>query len=495
LNRNTINTDVEKIQTLYRERGFFGLVSESRQLENGTVLYVVREATVSRVDITGLKKTRESLVRRMIRIQRGETYSAVRARQDLNRIYDMGFFEPPSFRVADDPDAPGSVIVTFVLQEKRTGQLSLGAGFDNRSRITGFASIGESNFRGTGNRIGASVEVGGRRSFELSFGDPLLAAITPASTSPSSTAPRSVNRALSKRFSDQHQRHHQQEHQHLRPQVARTIGIETFAPITKSAVAAYVPITHSHWTRIARVTSSSVCATKAPISSVLEGETDSPLRHHRRAERHSHPQRKRPGQEGGSRSAQRAAFSRRPSVFLRDKRDIRLEPSRGGREQIILEKSFSFLGGTTDFTKVDVDLRRYVPLIGAARPEDLPRLVLAGRAVFGRSFGELPAFEQYFIGGPDTVRGYETDVRFGDNQFYTNLELRYRFNRQFQFVGFADAGAASGGRFESGKTGLLSSVGVGIRVRTPIGPIRLDLAKPLQGGDGFKTHFAIGPTF
>jgi outer membrane protein insertion porin family len=495
LNRNTINTDVEKIQTLYRERGFFGLVSESRQLENGTVLYVVREATVSRVDITGLKKTRESLVRRMIRIQRGETYSAVRARQDLNRIYDMGFFEPPSFRVADDPDAPGSVIVTFVLQEKRTGQLSLGAGFDNRSRITGFASIGESNFRGTGNRIGASVEIGGRRSFELSFGDPFIGRnnasfdvsvfdrtsfrepravekiFRPTPTPPPTGTPTPPPTGGKNNRNRDFRANYEERRRGLRSNYTQ--------PLDENRTRNFLFGLRNESADLFRIGGRD----RQPTPTPPPGGTPLPP-----PEETPRPRRRLPISSTGRIFA--------PSIgFLRDKRDIRLEPSRGGREQIILEKSFSFLGGTTDFTKVDIDLRRYVPLIGAARPEDLPRLVLAGRAVFGRSFGELPAFEQYFIGGPDTVRGYETDVRFGDNQFYTNLELRYRFNRQFQFVGFADAGAASGGRFESGKTGLLSSVGVGIRVRTPIGPIRLDLAKPLQGGDGFKTHFAIGPTF
>jgi outer membrane protein insertion porin family len=483
LNRNTINTDVEKISSLYRERGFYGLVTESRQLESGIVLYVIREAAVSRVDITGLKKTRESLVRRMIRLKPGDTYSAVQARQDLNRIYDMGFFEDPSFRVADDPNAPGSVIVTFVLKEKRTGQLSLGAGFDNRSRITGFASIGESNFRGTGNRIGASVELGGRRSFELSFGDPFIGQNNASFDvsvfdRTSFREPRSVERIIppppptptpvegagrrgsgvGKRAKDDDDRtrsyNYEERRQGLRANYTQ--------PLDQNRTRNFLFGVRNESAELFR------------RDGVKDGDDDS--------------------EDRLPISSTGRIFA--PSIgFLRDKRDIRLEPSRGGREQIILEKSFSVLGGTTDFTKLDVDLRRYVPLWGAAKPEDLPRLVLAGRAVFGRSFGNLPAFEQYFVGGPDTVRGYGTDVQFGDNQFYTNVELRYRFNRQFQFVGFADAGGASGGRFESLKTGLLSSVGIGLRVRTPIGPIRLDLAQPLRGGNGFKTHFAIGPTF
>jgi outer membrane protein insertion porin family len=70
--------------------------------------------------------------------------------------------------------------------------------------------------------------------------------------------------------------------------------------------------------------------------------------------------------------------------------------------------------------------------------------------------------------------------------------LRYRVNKKFQFVAFTDAGSAYGGNTSYPNLNLIASVGVGIRLQTPIGPIRLDLGK---GDDGIKTSFGIGPTF
>jgi outer membrane protein insertion porin family len=183
-----------------------------------------------------------------------------------------------------------------------------------------------------------------------------------------------------------------------------------------------------------------------------------------------------------------------PSIgYVRDRRDLRLDPSRGSREQIIVEKAFRLLGGDSNFTKVDLDLRRYIPLIKAAKRNEQPKLVLAGRFVLGRSLGQLPAFEQYFVGGSDTVRGYDTDEQFGDNQVYGNIELRYRLQRKFQIVGFIDAGSAYGGNFaSSGNPKAIVGLGGGIRVQTPIGPLRLDIGR---GDDGIKTHFGIGAQF
>jgi outer membrane protein insertion porin family len=138
-----------------------------------------------------------------------------------------------------------------------------------------------------------------------------------------------------------------------------------------------------------------------------------------------------------------------------------------------------------------VDLRRYFPLLKGEKVTDQPRLIFAGRVVLGRSLNQLPAFEQYYIGGSETVRGYETDVQFGDNQVYTNLELRYRLQSRIQIVGFVDAGTAFGGNFSSNtRSNALFSFGGGVRLETPIGPIRLDVGR---GKEGVKTHFGIGP--
>ncbi len=91
------------------------------------------------------------------------------------------------------------------------------------------------------------------------------------------------------------------------------------------------------------------------------------------------------------------------------------------------------------------------------------------------------------------MRGYESDEQFGDNQFYGNFELRYRFQNKIQLVGFVDAGSAFGGRFSTSEgVNTLVGYGAGVRLQTPIGPIRLDLAK---GDRGVQTHFGIGPSF
>jgi outer membrane protein insertion porin family len=361
----------------------------------------------------------------------------------------MGFFEDVNYTIAEDPASPGSLIVTIQVKEKRTGSFSVGVGFDSRSKVTGFLTVAEANLSGTGRRVSASVEVGAQRTFDLGYSNPFIGP---------RNAAYDVNIYDRRIFREPHA-------------VARVTGADEkffFEEQRRGGRLNYaLPLDQDR------------------IRSVLFGYRNETARLFQTEDIDSPPQRL-PGSEEGHISAISTGF-------LSDRRDLRLDPSRGSRSQVIVEKGISFLGGDSDFTKLDIDLRRYIPLMAAPKPGDLPKAVFAGRIVFGRSFGQLPAFEQYFIGGTDTVRGYDVDEQFGDNQIFSNLELRYRLQRKLQLVGFVDVGSAYGGKFSSSESfDTLFAVGAGVRLQTPIGPIRFDVGK---GDRGVRTHFGIGSTF
>ncbi len=453
LNSNTLNEDVGRIQELYRQRGFASLVTEVKQEEDGRISLTVQEAKVSKIAISGLKKTRESLLRRLIRTKTGDPFDQKRLQVDLNRLYDTGFFEDVTFKLDDDADKPGFLIVTIGVKEKRTGTFTLGVGFDSRSKLSGFVTLSESNFQGTGKRVSGSVELGSVRTFDIGYGNPFIGDKN-ASYNASIYSrrifrePRSVNLITGLPDTDFYEEH-------------RTGGrLDYTMPLDYDRVSSLI---FGFRGEKARLFKTDLSGTITSLPGIASGRITA------------------------------------PSIgYVSDRRDLRLDPSRGSRVQLVVEKALKLLGGDTDFTKFDLDLRRYIPLMKGDKANEQPKLVLAGRIVIGKSFGQLPAFEQYFIGGSDTVRGYETDEQFGDNQFFGNIELRYRLQRKFQIVGFVDAGKSSGGLFSSSNTagsekGVLVGIGGGIRVQTPIGPIRLDLGKGKNGG--FRTHFGIGASF
>ena len=476
LNRNSIRADVTAIQKLYSDKGFAVVVQDAQQTNEGKLVFNFSEAVISKVNVVGLKKTRESLVRSQIRIKPGDTFSAAKMRQDLNRLYDTNFFDSVDPRVDDDPTQSGAVIVNFVFREKRTGQFQVGVGFDSRSKLSGFLTLSESNLRGSGQRGFASVEAGSQRNFELGTGNPFIG---PKNASYDVSVyrrsifrqPNSLQRLLVNVTNPDGTITDSQGNTIVIPsngtlQEQRTGGRINFTKPLDYDRRRTLIFGYRNENAKARITSfNSDSLTPTEVNNLAD---ISPLL------------------SSGTVSAASVGF-------LRDSRDLRIDPSSGGRESIVLEQAFKLLGGNLNFTKLDLDLRRYFPIIRGERLGAPAKLVFAGRVVLGRSVNQLPIFEQYYIGGTDTVRGYNTEQQYGDNQLYGNAELRYRFQQKITGVLFADSGTAYGGNFSSGRDiNLLSSFGVGVRLVTPIGPIRLDYG---IGRDGGRTHFGIGSTF
>ena len=454
LNFNTIAEDIEAINKAYRDKGFIALVRSAGQTDDGALVFDLLEARVSRIEVKGLKKTRESLVRRQIRTQTGELFNEKNLQRDRNRLFDMNFFQaPPDVDVQNDPQRPGYVVITLSFVERPTGQFSIGVGFDSRSKISGFLTLQESNFRGTGRRAIASIETGSRRNFEFGFGNPFIG---------EKNASYDVSIYKRTLFRD--------------IRLFRKLGADNLNDVTYEEERT---------------------GGRFSFTRPLDFDRRRTLVFGYRNESAQATARNRDGDEtpvtiGGEPLDSDGRISAFSLGYLLDSRDLRIDPSTGSRFSFTVEKAVKLLGDT-DFTKLDTDIRRYIPLGSAKVKTGQPQLVLAGRFVGGKSINQLPAFEQYYIGGSDTVRGYDSGQQFGDNQFYGNLELRYRLQNRFQIVGFVDAGTAYGGRFSSGDSAdLLFGYGIGARIQSPIGPIRLDIGR---GDDGVRTHFAIGPTF
>jgi translocation and assembly module TamA len=121
-------------------------------------------------------------------------------------------------------------------------------------------------------------------------------------------------------------------------------------------------------------------------------------------------------------------------------------------------------------------------------------------ATFMNSFDQLPPSVRFFAGGDNSVRGYaykslgpenaSGDVEGGKNLLVGSLEIEHRFADKWALAAFVDAGNAFDDVHVDAKTG----VGLGIRWRSPVGPIRLDFAHPLDNSDElFRVHFVMGP--
>lgn len=144
---------------------------------------------------------------------------------------------------------------------------------------------------------------------------------------------------------------------------------------------------------------------------------------------------------------------------------------------------------TTDFTKNTADLNQFLPLG--------PSQVLALHFGVGAGFGDVPPSELYYVGGANTVRGYDpSQAETGTKKYLMNIEYRYTFNETFQGVLFYDFGKAWYVPRWPDMENSISGRGFGMRLNTPMGPIRLD-----YGVGAYRTfsegvlHFSIGQAF
>lgn len=148
---------------------------------------------------------------------------------------------------------------------------------------------------------------------------------------------------------------------------------------------------------------------------------------------------------------------------------------------------------------------------GYWRLMDDDRLVLAGRAKIGALVGpdlaQLPPDRLYFAGGGGSVRGYaylgigvnnpDGTVTGGRYLLEGSAEARYKINDEWGAVAFVDGGYVAADSFP-GIDQLRLGAGVGIRYYTSLGPLRADIAVPLNGQPGdpdYALYVGIGQAF
>ncbi len=174
--------------------------------------------------------------------------------------------------------------------------------------------------------------------------------------------------------------------------------------------------------------------------------------------------------------------------------DDRVVPTRGFSLSGELRIGSESLGSDFDFAQFRVD-GKYVKSLGESN-----RLLLRGSVgrTFTDRFESLPPSLRFFAGGDISVRGYdyqalgprtdEGQVIGGENLLLASVEFERMFTERWGAAAFVDAGNAFGNRFDAAV-----GAGVGVRWRSPIGPVRLDLARGFDEPSGFRVHLVIGP--
>ncbi|MBA2919340.1 outer membrane protein assembly factor BamA [Sphingomonas sp. MAH-20] len=128
---------------------------------------------VERININGNTITQDKVVRREFRLQEGDPFNTFQVKRSKDRIQSLGYFQE-KFEIDQKPGStPDRVILEANLEEKPTGSLSLSAGYSSLERFLINASIEQTNFRGMGQSLSASVNYSAySKSVELGFTEP-----------------------------------------------------------------------------------------------------------------------------------------------------------------------------------------------------------------------------------------------------------------------------------------------------------------------------------
>ena len=194
-----------------------------------------------------------------------------------------------------------------------------------------------------------------------------------------------------------------------------------------------------------------------------------------------------------------------PLELVQDARDDRLNPTSGYRALVNVTPTFD-TNNSTGFVSVSGSLSGYAAI------DDDKRFVLAGRvaagSILGADLAEVPADRRFFLGGGGSVRGYAyrnigprlaTGAVTGGLSFVeASAEARIGVTETIGVVPFVDLGAVAASEDFSNLQDPSVGVGVGVRLLTPVGPLRVDVAVPLdpQPGDPDVGFYAgLGQAF
>ncbi|MFW2345252.1 MAG: autotransporter assembly complex protein TamA, partial [Brevundimonas mediterranea] len=199
-----------------------------------------------------------------------------------------------------------------------------------------------------------------------------------------------------------------------------------------------------------------------------------------------------------------AIITGRTSAYIDNSNDP-LNPTQGWRVTASVQPTAVTGQDTILFLRGETQATAYLPL------QDGARTVLAGRLRIGSIIGggelSVPSDRLFYSGGGGSVRGYsyqsvnpklpDLTPRGGLSLFETSLEVRRDIGQSFQAVAFVDAGAV-GFQETPNLTNMRYGAGLGVRYKLPFGPVRADIAVPLdkrEGDSAFQIYISIGQAF
>ena len=431
--------------------------------------------TIRKVEIAGNTKTREKVIRREIELRPGDIYQQNLVQESQRRIHLLNFFKDvqiqPQYSTGEDERL---VDLVFDVDERPTGQASVGAGYSDRDKMVGQIGLQVPNFRGMGQSLDFNWEFGTRREqFLVGFTEPWLF------DTPTSLSARAYTQNL--HYYDYRSTNYRLNNSDIlwksnRKSINVRVGRRLKKPANSSLSLGYRLYSQGY---------SDFADGNAPLANDLR--------------------------------YQDRLTSRFELIYTRDTRDRAEFPTKGTVFSYTPSVATSIVAGDVDFHNHEVNFNYY-------RPSwwkfvwSLETKVAVIDGFSDEDDGLISYYDLFTPGGIDywdgQVRGYQdyslgpkdptSRIPLGGRSMMV-LNLEYRFpiaEQQVYGILFADAGNAWATIPELNPLNLRRSLGFGFRVQTPmLGMIGFDFGygfdrEKVDGAPaGWKTHFQFGPQF
>ncbi len=496
---SVLRDDVFNLTGYFSDQGyaFVNVEPETEVQPDGKLVHVSYrvntgpEVYIDQIAIAGNSKTRDKVIRRELSIVEQSLFAASALQFSRDRVRRLGLFDDVNL-TTQRGKRKDLLNVLVDVKEAQTGSFSIGAGFNSATSVVGNARIQENNLLGRGQRLIVGGSIGTRyRNTQVNFMDPY--------------------------FMDSHLR----------------LGLELFdwrfifedfdRSGTGGGFRLFYPLTALGYSSFWGYSLSDVEVgfqyqwERSRISNFDPITPDAV-----RAER-------------GSQTSSLVS-----PVLMRDTLDHPFEPTAGSLQQI----SFSYAGpgGSADYTKIELEGRYFLPVWRSRR---FGQFTLMTGGVFGYGMGDVdftenrhiatqrtrilkddvPLFDRYFPGGINSIRGFgerslgpreevvvvvsdggSPDGRKartyhrpigGSHQLIINNEVLVPLVPGLNLKGvlFNDIGNAFTNAQGIDLGDLRYSVGAGVRWKSPFGPIRIELGRPLNAKKDERTssvHFSFG---
>ena len=477
-NYNNLREDRDKILGLYQAEGYTLVnITDMSTDENGTLRISIVEGIVRKIEVKKMVtkqkgnrrtpnddvlKTKDYVIDREIEIQPGKIFNVKEYDATVDNLMRLGIFKNVKYEARSIPGDPEGIDLILLIDEDRTAELQGGVAYGSETGFLGTLSLKDSNWRGKSQEFGFTFEKSNKNytGFALDFYDPWIKDTDRVSWGWG---------AYKTNYGDE--------------------DSELFHEI--DTVGFRVNIGKGLWKDFR-------LSIGTKVEYIKEKHQDGRLRQANNGKWY-YKDSKNKWHEIEGVDDKYWLWSIYPYISY-DTRNNYLNPTSGlyGKFQIEVGHAGGYKAG--NFGNVTLELRAYHKGL-------FKKNTFAYKVVGGVASNSTKESQKFWVGGGNSLRGYDGGFFKGSQKLVATIENRTQINDIIGFVVFADAGRAwkQNGRDPSYTRdnshfghNIGTTAGVGIRLNTPIGPLRFDFGWPVgnkMDDDGMKFYFNMGQSF